>query len=110
MRKLIVVIAIFFSQLSMASSIGNTKITAVLMGEQYGNVVFVVLSTKPATVPDCKTNGTFSYAFDPSTSVGKATLSLVLAAYTTKKEVTLTGSNSCTLYPDVENLMQIWAK
>jgi hypothetical protein len=73
-KKLIVFIAIFFSQLSMASSISNTKITQVLMGEQYGNVVFVVLSTKPTTVPGCQTDGSFNYAFDPSTAVGKATL------------------------------------
>ena len=110
MKKLIVVICIFFSQLSMASSITSTKITGVLMGEQNGNIVFIVISPKPNPLPSCQTDGSFNYAFDPSTAVGKATLSLVLTAYTSQKEVSLTGNDTCTLYGSVENLSQIWAK
>ncbi len=111
-KKLIVVFCIFFSQLSMASQVNSTKITGVLSGPKYGNNVLIAISTKPSPsdLPDCNDNASFTYVFDASTDVGKTTLAVVLTAFTSKKEVLLSGSHTCTLFENAENLGQIWVK
>jgi hypothetical protein len=109
MNKLIFLLALTFTQLSAASTINSTKITAILAGEVYGNVVLIKISAKPTDIPTCQTNPTLSYAFDPSTVVGKTTLSMALSAYAAGKDVYLNGYNDCNLSPSlgVERLRQI---
>lgn len=92
---------------TIASTISDTKISKILIGPQFGNNVFLVLETKPSSVPSCQTNSVYSYVFDGTTEVGKMTLSAALSAYTAQKSVTIGGGNGCTLYGNVENLNYI---
>jgi hypothetical protein len=96
--------------LANASSIDPTTITQVLVGPNFGNKVFVVLSKKPSDIPTCQTNTRYSYVFDGTTPTGQMTLSVVLAAYATQSDVWLGGSGSCSLYSNVENLDHIVTK
>jgi len=95
---------------SFASSVDPTKITQVLAGPSYGNKVFLVISNKADITPDCQSNIRYNYVFDGTTEQGKITLSLVLAAYATQKNVWLGGKNTCLLHSSVEDLGHIVVK
>lgn len=64
-----------------------------------GIVTFTLDSHENA--PACSTIKN-DFAFDGSTSEGKAKLALLLAAANGKKAVSITGDGTCTAYPDRE--------
>ncbi len=100
----------FVAQSTFASTIMSTKIKSVLVGEVYGNKVFIELTVKPSVEASCQTNSDYSYIFDPTTEVGKITMSMLLTAYASGRDVYLNGYDTCTIYDGVENLRQIWIK
>jgi len=95
---------------AFSSTILSTTIESILVGEVYGNMVFIEISIKPSSEPSCQTNPNYSYVFDPTTEVGKVTMSLLLIAYASGEDVFLNGYDACTIYSGVENLRQIWIK
>ena len=109
-RTLLLMIISTLSFTTVASSISTTKITRVLVGPGYGNNVMLTISPLPSDVPDCQTNQGYSYVFDGTTEVGKMTLSSVLIAYSSKSNVWLGGTGSCSLYNSIENLSHIVIK
>ncbi|MEO9944256.1 hypothetical protein [Paraglaciecola sp.] len=91
--------------MSLSSIVSSTKITQILSGPNYAGKVFIALSIPPnATKASCNTNSTWTYVFDPSTSIGQVTLGLVLSAHATKSNVKIEGYNNCTIHSGVENL------
>jgi hypothetical protein len=113
MKNLILSISflLFCNQsIAIGSTIDNTFIIEILAGEINGNVAILKISPKPTNSPSCATNPNFSYAFDISTEVGKATLSMVLTAYAANKKIYLDGDGSCSLYSRIESLRQIRLK
>ncbi len=108
MKASLVLLISFFSITSFASTVGNTKITHVLLGEVYGDIVFIGIETKPSFPSGhCNTHGIYNYVFNPTTEIGKATLSVVLAAYAAQKPIYINGYDTCNLYGSVETLRQI---
>ena len=95
----------------MASDVETAKIKSILAGKVYGNIVFLEISTKP-NLPDghCQTNPRWNYAFDPTTEIGKVTLSIALTAYASQRDVYLNGYDNCDVYPGVESLRQLLTK
>lgn len=100
---------VFLSGNVHASNVNPTKITKVLVGPQYGNIVIIKVSNVDSALPDCQTNVNFNYAFDGTTDAGKMTLSVVLATYTTQKDVWIGGTHTCSVYSGIENLEYIVA-
>ena len=92
------------------SSIDPTKITQILIGPKFGNNVIIEISGTASNRPNCHTNQRWDYVFDGSTESGKATLSVVLAAYATQKDVWLAGAGGCGLYGGLESLDFVVAK
>ncbi len=107
MRKAIIFICLFVSQVSFASTINSTKIIEVLAGEAYGDKVFLKVSVKPTNAPSCQTNPNYSFVFNPTTEVGKITFSMILAAYASGKNVYIDGWHNCNTYSGVESIRQI---
>lgn len=108
MKSFLFALLIVFPSVGFASYVPSTKITKVLLGEAYGDKAFIELETKPDIPSDhCQSNPNFSYVFDISTELGKATLSVVLSAYMAQKNVYVNGFDTCTIYSGVENLRQI---
>lgn len=111
MKNIVPYLLISFCYSASASYVDPTKIVGVLAGETYGNTVFLQIEPKPATLPECQKNPLYNYAFDPTTEVGKVTLSMVLTAYASQKDVYLNGYDLCnTNNAGVEDLRQIWLK
>jgi len=102
--KKILILTLFIAFSAQASTINPTKIVKILAGPNYGNLVFLYIDPKPATVPACQTNDKWSYVFDGSTDAGKIYLSIALSAYAANKDVWLDGDDSCILYQNVEDL------
>lgn len=102
--KKILMLALFVTSSSQASSINPTKIVKILAGPDYGNLVFLAIDPEPADIPTCQTNDKWSYVFDGSTEAGKVYLSIALSAYAANKNVWFRGDNSCDLYSNVEDL------
>jgi hypothetical protein len=95
---------------ALASNVDPTQITRVLVGPNYGTKVILTISNKPAQVPACQTNLGYNYVFDASSEVGKITLSVVLTAYASGRNVWLGGSEQCDVYPGIETLKHIVAQ
>jgi hypothetical protein len=55
-----------------------------------------ILATPSGSRPSCHNGGFYDYAFDLSTTKGKALLSTAQAAMLAGKNTTITGSSSCT--------------
>ena len=87
-----------------------TKIKSLLAGELYGNRVFVELTVKPSPTASCNNNPDYTYVFDPTTPVGKVTLALLMEAHASQANVYISGMDTCTFYPGVESLGQVWVK
>lgn len=79
---------------------------SVLAGAGYGNKMYIEIAPKPMTVPGCHTNSRYSYVFDPTTTVGKILLNIVLTAYGANRNIYLQGTDLCSLASDVESLSQ----
>ena len=109
-RFFVLLLLVLMTALTHASDIRTTKITQVLVGPHYGNNVFLTISRKASDIPTCQTNTRYDYVFDGTTEDGKMTLSVVLAAYATQKDVWLGGKNTCLLHNGVEDLKHIVAK
>ncbi len=114
MKYIVAIITLIYVQASVASTVNSTQITSILVGKVYGNVAFIGVSTKPilSDLPECQTNPNYNYAFDPTTEIGKVTLSIALTAYASQKPVFINGYSNCNLYPSVgvEELRQLMAK
>ncbi|WP_038194734.1 hypothetical protein [Vibrio nigripulchritudo] len=98
---LFVLILLPFS--SMAGNGGKGKITLI---EFNANGVILFRHTGARTdVPACVGNNFRNrWAIDAKTDAGKAQLSGILTAYSTGKDVTVIGTNSCSLWGDTETV------
>lgn len=69
----------------------------------------VLVKVTPHTFASCANAGLgWSYAFDASTHSGQATLSILLTALSTKKEVNISGTGTCSIYGPVEDLKLVY--
>ena len=110
MKYIGLVLLLLFSQLSTASVVSTTKVKYVLGGDYSGSLVYVGLTSRPGNAPACHNNPDYDYIFDASTEAGKITLSLVLTAYTTGKDIWISGTDTCNLKQGMESLRLIWLK
>lgn len=112
MNRLFLVVLLFVQGSVFASTVDNTKIKSILAGQTYGNVVFLQIDPKPSTIDaTCQQNSQYNFAFDPTTEIGKVTLSMVLTAYASQNDVYLDGDKLCgTNSAGVEDVRQIWIK
>lgn len=108
MKFLYIVLMLIVSNQVLAGFVNQTKIKELLIGKVYGDIVFIETETRPTlSSGHCADNASYSYVFDISTDVGKATLSIALAAYASKSPVYINGYDTCDLYEGVEDLRQI---
>ena len=112
MIRIFVIGLIFFQSSAFASTVESTKIKSILAGQAYGDIVFLQIDPKPENIDaDCQKNAEFNFAFDPTTEIGKVTLSMVLTAYASQNDVYLDGWKICdTNHAGVEDVKQIWVK
>lgn len=103
MKKMLFVLLCFAFSGALAGTAQGT-ITKLHTGPVYGTVFFVTVSAASTSMPACKTNPYFSFAFDSGTPSGKNTLALLMLAYTAGKSVTISGENRCSQYGDTEDL------
>lgn len=82
----------------------STGTISVIYSSPSSDLVYIAVNPAPTARPACSTHGSLYYAFDASTSAGKAVLASALTAYATGKTVRVDGTSSCTLYPNVEDL------
>ena len=104
MRVLLLICAFVFSLNSYASSITPTKITRILVGPEYGNLVFLSLDPLPSNRPDCNMDTTYMYVFDGTTDAGKMYLSVALAAHMSGGDVRASGNGLCSIFGTAEDL------
>jgi len=85
-------------------------IDSVLVGKVYQQRVFIEVSGAIHNQISCQTNGTFAFVLDGTTEQGQMYLSLILMAYATKQQVSITGYDVCDIYPGVANFRSIQIK
>ena len=108
MKRLVLMLGILSCcSTGLASNIFETRITGVLAGPFYGDLVFLQLSTRPDVLPNCATNPQYTYVFDASSTSGQHTLALVRLAFEKRQPVWLAGLDTCALFPDTEDLRHI---
>jgi hypothetical protein len=76
-----------------ASSVTGVVKNVTIKGANYAVVMTAI---PPSGRPGCHNGGTYEYAFDISTSKGRALLSTAQAALLSGKTATIIGGSSCT--------------
>lgn len=109
MKKLILLTS-FLPYIVLASEANPTKIKQVLSGPIYDKQILITVESNISSVPECHKDKLYNYVFDGTTPEGQMTLSLVLTAYASQKNVWIGGTNSCTLRGGVEDLKHIVLK
>jgi hypothetical protein len=101
MKKICIVLAtIFWSVSGYAGTCTNCSIKNLGFGPYYDNFcssescVFVMVEGSITGKPDCSDQG-WQFVLDTTTSSGQHTLSFLLSAYTAGKNVTISGTASC---------------
>jgi len=108
MRLITIIILLAVSGLSFGA--GSTP------SQQTGNIksiqaladgrIMVFMVDERSEKPDC---ATYPYWFiaDENSTAGKTQLSILLAAHSAKRKVTITGSGQCTRWVDGENINSV---
>jgi hypothetical protein len=106
-KRCLLPILLFTTSVTNASGIASTKITNLMLDQQYPNQVFIKTS-KPrvAGSPDCH-NSSWSYVLRLDNEKAKTMYSMLLAAHMAGKPVSLDGTGSCKSYQSVEDLRRI---
>lgn len=113
MRKKIGFISLLFLFASIASAEVAT-VTSIGNGPYYDGLctntnACVLVKVTPHTFANCANSGVgWSYVFDASSASGQATLSILLTALSTKKEVNISGTGTCDMYGPVEDLRLVY--
>lgn len=93
---------------AMAGS-GMAKIDTLLAGPEYGPRLFVGMSGVSGR-PSCSNNPSFAFVIDSSLPHAKTWVAMLQVAYATGRSVQIEGQNTCSLYPDTEDVRYIWVK
>ena len=110
MKKRILTLLVLMPMCSIASEIKNTTVTRLMMDRAYGQKLFIqVEGTADPATRGCHTNQVWDYALATDDEVGKQLHAQLLAAYTAKKKVNLTGMGKdiCIVNGNIEGLSRL---
>lgn len=97
------------AQVSAGYYIG--KIQQMEFGPLYGDIVYVALPQASVNKPDCVSNPNgYYFSFDSGTKIGEKIFSTLLAAQRSGSEVRLSGTGSCTISPEVEDIRWVQSR
>lgn len=100
MKKFLIYVNLVFSPFAYAD-INHVQIERMTV---LSEKVYIKVSSLPASRPACATNGGFHFAMPINDDNGKATLSMILAAYASKSSVSIRSLDTCTYVNNVEDL------
>lgn len=103
-RALVLIIAMFTSQVTFASSQSGNIISLRVSSKAIGNPTHFQLDGIWDDKPACADSW---WAIDSDTVAGKSLLSILLTAHSTGKAVTVWGTNICDLRGDMETAGQV---
>lgn len=87
------------------------KIQQMEFGPLYGDIVYVALPQASINKPACVTNPNgYYFAFDSGTKIGEKIFSTLLAAQRSGSEVRLSGTGTCTISPEVEDIRWVQSR
>ena len=109
-NKLLINLMIFTIPSFAISSTNVGTILQIKAGPQSGSQAYIQLGGNALAFENCQNNGTWHYSIDISGDMGKATLSLALAAYTANKTVKIFGLDTCNNTTGVEDIDQLILK
>lgn len=109
MKFILILVLMFSSVTSWASSIDGVKIEKISIKSSYGNYVFVKLATAPERAT-CSTNGGWDYTLSLETETYKSMYSMLLAAYMSGNKVNIHGftTPTCNEFPHIESIDGIY--
>jgi hypothetical protein len=107
MRTIAILGALVFCAPASAGSVTGATITNVLIGTNYGGMIFIEVSSAKSGNPSCSTNSNWGFVLPLTTALENQMLAVILSARTTGATVTLTGSGVCDTYSNVETLQDI---
>lgn len=90
--------------LSHASATGTGKVSEIGGGGWGDNSIYFGLEPVPENRVPCNDHGQYQYIIDVSTEKGKALYSVLLAAWSTDKEIKVQGTGSCPLEAQAEGV------
>jgi hypothetical protein len=99
------------SSTTLAGSVSNAKITQIYCGYYDGaNMCSIYFDKALSDSPTCHTKSRKRMQIKTDDDTGKAILSLALTAYSTQNIVDAGGKNTCTVWPDTEDMNVITIK
>lgn len=110
MKGFIVVFALTVSTQVLAGYYVG-KIQQIEFGPLYGDIVYVALPQASVNKPGCVTNPNgYYFSFDSGTKIGEKIFSTLLAAQRSDSEVRLSGTGTCTISPEVEDIRWVQSR
>ena len=104
MKNHILLSLLLFSFYANSGDATNSTIDRVTV---LGDVAYINTAPRPTNKAACATNQWWDYTFKINTDSGKATLSMALSAYVSKRNVTVRSLNTCTNIADMEDLQYL---
>ncbi|RZI81334.1 MAG: hypothetical protein EOP38_19635 [Rubrivivax sp.] len=94
----------------IGATLENTTITLLMIDKNHGNKIFIKTSIPHAKgTPSCHTSD-WDFVMPYDDQLDKAMFALLLASNTTQKPVTLYGTGTCAIRPDIETLQRTEAR
>jgi hypothetical protein len=93
--------------ISAASSFAGTISSVIAYGENINAVFVNINGTAGGSPPSCQNYQNNRFVLNPTTTSGQALLAVVLSALARGVPVGITGSGTCSIWPDTESILQL---
>ncbi len=113
MWKTYVYIVALLSLIAISSSVyGNSFVIGAMIRQIYlhptSRHVYVEIDVEPINKPACATNAVYDYAFQQNNGIaGGGVLAVLLSAKLTGDNLTIVGTGTCTIYPNMEDINNV---
>lgn len=103
--KIVFFIGLLITSNSIFAATQIAKVKRMEFGPMYGDTIYVDMDFDNDTA--CATNQNYDYAFDSSTAIGAKVFSVLLAAQRSSSSVQISGTGTCTINAEVEDIRWI---
>lgn len=102
--KAVLVIMFVLSLLPAMAGTVRSQILNIHAGPVLGAKVMIQMQSDVLNKAACSTDIAWDFALNMDKPGAKETYALIIMAYTTKQEISITGTGTCSSWPDIEEL------
>lgn len=105
-KAFLVIMFVLFSLPVIAGTV-KSQILNLHAGPVYGAKVFIEMQTDVTNKASCSSDTVWDFALNMDAPGAKETYAIILLAYSTNRDIRITGSGNCSTWPDIEELQYV---